>query len=120
MPGAEQRERPSEIVAGRRRRPDAKDAPESTGDDPRRTDNGESGRGDRAEDDGAESFFRFARLVLRLATRPRSHLQHLGRRDALGIGQVGGRDQRAPERNREHYSEAVSYTHLTLPTNREV
>ena len=105
MTGAEQRKRPREVVAGRCRRPDAEEARESTGSDARRAHNGEPGRGYGAEDDGDEPFSRFARLVLRFAARARSNLQHLGRGDAFGIGQVRGRYQRAPERDREHHTE---------------
>ena len=52
-----------------------------------------------------EPFARFAGFVLRLAARARSDLQHFGRRDAFRIGQVGVRDERAPQRDREQHAE---------------
>ncbi len=76
-----------------------------SGGDPRRRQDGEPRRGDRAEDHGDEAFSRFARLVLRFAARAGSDFQHFGRRDAFGIGQVGVRYQRASERDREQHAE---------------
>ena len=46
-----------------------------------------------------------AAAVLLGAADARADLQHFGRRDAFGIGQVGAGHQRAPQRHRIHHAE---------------
>ncbi len=104
MPCANERERPREVVPARRRRPDTEETRELSAGETRCRYNGEPRRRDGAEDHRDESFSRFARLVLRFAARTRSNLEHLGRRDAFGVGKVGGRYQSASQRDREQHA----------------
>ena len=52
---------------------------------------------------------RLLRLLLaRPPSEPRSDLQHLGRRHAFGVGQVGAGDQGAAQRHRVHHAEGAA------------
>ena len=46
-----------------------------------------------------------ARVVLRFTACAGTDLEHFGGGDAFGVREIGGRHQRAPERNREEYAE---------------
>src|SRR6185437_15145488 len=104
LTGTEQRERPRDVVSSRRSRSESNDTGELAGYDPRSAHDGETGRRDGAKHDSGEPFPCLARIVLRLAARARSHLQHFGCRDTFGIWQVGVRHQSAPERNGEYHA----------------
>ena len=82
---------------------DAEIALDFAGDNACRRERGQSRRGDRAIDDGEKPFARL-RIAARFA-RLLPDDQHFRGGHAFGIGQVGMRDERAPQRNRKEHTE---------------
>ena len=73
------------------------------GGDARRGERGQAQRRDRAAHDGDQAFARFVSSAV--AARARADFEHFGGGAAFGIGKVGGRHQRAAQRDREQHAE---------------